>query len=135
MGTGLKTYCACGYETMTITGSSRAQHGKVFKFPHLCRSCKTAVSVDLLAEPLCCPDCGSFEVETYAAKSKLTTDKLICLLGKDLLAKRGYHTREDQFSDDYCYVLEKHFQILREGNECPRCGCLGLKFLSEIMFD
>lgn len=135
MGTGLKTYCRCGYDTMTVSGSSRAQHGKVFKFPHLCRQCKLAVSIDLLADHFCCPDCGSSDVESYATKSKLTTNKLLCLLGKEILTKRGYHTREDQFSDDFCYVLNEHFVILRDGNECPSCGEKSLRFFSEIMFD
>lgn len=135
MGTGLKTYCRCGYDTMTVSGSSRAEHGKSFKFPHICRHCKEAVSVDLLAKHVCCPECGSADIETYAAKSKLTTNKLFRQLGKEILSKRGYHTREDQFSDDFCYVLKAHFVILRYGNECPSCGDSSLHFLSEIMFD
>jgi RNA polymerase subunit RPABC4/transcription elongation factor Spt4 len=135
MGTGLKTYCRCGYDTMTVSGSSRAQHGKVFKFPHLCRQCKSAVSIDLLAEHVCCPDCGSSDVESYATKSKLITNELLSSLGKELLSKRGYHTREDQFSNDFCYVLNEHFVILRDGNECPACGEKSLRFFSSIMFD
>ncbi len=120
---------------MTVSGSSRAQHGKVFKFPHLCRHCKKAVSVDLLADNICCPDCGSADVESYATKSKLVTNDLLGSLGKEILSKRGYHTREDQFSNDFCFVLNEHFVILREGNECPACGEKSLRFFSSIMFD
>lgn len=135
MGTTLKTYCKCGYETVTVSGSSRANHGKVFKFPHLCRNCNNAVSVDLLAQTACCPLCDSTDIESYAAKTVLTTNKLLCLLGHEILSKRGYHVREEEFSDDFCYVLDKHLVLLRKGNECPSCHESTLQFFTEMMFD
>jgi Zn finger protein HypA/HybF involved in hydrogenase expression len=135
MGTGLKATCTCGYEAEASIGSSRAGHGKIFRFPHFCNDCQTAGSVDTLSERPACNNCGSTNVTSYETNTKLVPNRLLERLGRDFLRKRGYHLQQEELDPSYCYVLEKTFIMLRWHNHCPKCQTNNLTFYPYIYFD
>jgi hypothetical protein len=135
MGTGLKATCTCGYETEASIGSSRAGHGKVFRFPHFCNDCQTVGSVDVLSELPACNKCGSKNITSYETNTKRVPNRLLERLGRDFLRKRGYHLRQEELDPTYCCVLEKTFIMLRGHNYCPECQTSSLTFYPEIYFD
>ena len=135
MGTGLKSKCTCGYEAEASIGSSRAGHGKVFRFPHLCTDCQTVGSIDVLSECHACNNCGSINVISYETKTKRVPNRLLERLGREFLRKRGYHLQQEELDPSYCYVLEKMFVMLRWHNHCPKCQTNNLTFYPYIYFD
>jgi Zn finger protein HypA/HybF involved in hydrogenase expression len=135
MGTGLKATCSCNYAAEASIGSSRAEHGKVFRFPHVCNDCQTVGSVDVLSEDPACDKCGSTNVTSYETKTKLVPNRLLEKLGKDFLRKRGFHLQQEELDPSYCYVLEKTFTLLKWNNQCPKCKENELTFFPYIYFD
>ena len=135
MGIQFKATCGCGYTGITSVGSSRAMHGKVSDFPHRCNQCREAVSVDLLADPICCPKCGGNDIVSYAAKTKCASPWMLRLISNHWLAKLGYHTPTEEQHGDYCYPLDRHSAILWGKHPCPKCNAQGLQFSVHMMFD
>lgn len=86
MGTGLKATCTCGYEDESIIGSTRAEHGKEFHFPHMCLDCKTVTRADTLADEPSCNKCGSTNITSYETTTKIVQNPLLERLGRDFLA-------------------------------------------------
>ena len=103
-------------------------HGKVSDFPHRCNQCREAVSVDLLADPICCPKCGGNDIVSYAAKTKCASPWMLRLISNHWLAKLGYHTPTEEQHGDYCYPLDRHSAILWGKHPCPKCNAQGLQF-------
>ena len=103
-------------------------HGKVSDFPHRCNQCREAVSVDLLADPICCPKCGGNDIVSYAAKTKCASPWMLRLISNHWLAKLGYHTPAEEQHGDYCYPLDRHSAILWGKHPCPKCNAQGLQF-------
>jgi hypothetical protein len=136
MGTGLTSKCACGYKAESSVGSSRRMHGKEFFFPHQCKTCSKVVSVDLLAKPVCCSHCGSQEVTSYAATTKLLDSKeTLSHLDPKLLNRLGYHVAAQVVDSAFCYRLEKTFALTNIANECPSCHEPTLRFVASEFFD
>ena len=135
MGTGLKGTCTCGYEAEASIGSSRAGHGKVFRFPHFCNDCQTVGSVDVLSERPACDNCESTNVTSYEANTKLVPNRLLEKLGIDFLHKRGYHSRQEELDPSYCEKLKRTLVLLRWWNYCPKCQTTNLTFYPYIYFD
>lgn len=135
MGTGLKSTCTCGYEAEASIGSSRAGHGKVFRFPHFCIDCQTVASVDMLTELPACDKCGSTNVTSYETNTRRVPNRLLERLDKEFLRKRGYHLQQEELDPTYCYVLGKTFVMLRWHNHCPKCQVSNLSFNPYIYFD
>lgn len=135
MGTGVKATCTCSYNAEATIGSSRAGHGKIFRFPHFCNDCQTVVSVDVLSELPACNACGSINVTSYETNTKRVPNRLLERLGREFLRKRGYHLQHEELDPSYCYVLEKTFVMLRWHNHCPKCQINNLSFYPYIYFD
>jgi predicted Zn-ribbon and HTH transcriptional regulator len=135
MGTGLKATCTCGHEAEASIGSSRAGHGKVFRFPHFCNDCKNVGSVDVLSERSACDKCGSTNVTSYETNTKRVPNRLLERLDREFLRKRGYHLQQEELDPTYCYVLGKTFVMLRSLNNCPKCNSNNLIFSPYIYFD
>jgi len=135
MASGLKATCVCNYEAMSIIGSSRAENGKVFDFPHYCNDCQSVTRADLLSFAPCCNECGSTNITSYETSTRRTPFSLLEKLGSKFLRNRGYHLLRDEVESTYCPHLEKTFVMLKEHNSCPKCKNKSLTFHSYIKLD
>ena len=135
MGEGLKAQCSCGYEGVGTVGSTRAEHGKMFWFPHHCNQCNAVVSPDLLAENVCCDECGSKDIATYEATSKPCTELFGRLLGPKLRKRFGLHLAFEEASDQFCYQLKRVLYVMKQGNYCPQCRQNTMQFWLDCQFD
>lgn len=135
MGTEVIGKCNCGYEGTASIGSSRAQHGKKFYFPHYCNDCNQIVSVDTLSKVPSCRHCESTSLTSYEAKSKRVPNELLERLGEHFLHKRGYHHSSEELNPTYCYVQNKTYVMLRRHNHCPRCNGNELMFFMGMLYD
>lgn len=136
MGTQLTGQCGCGYEANVFIASGRANHGKVFKYPHYCDDCSSMTSIDILSGSNNCTECGGQNVHSYEASTKtLSYESLLNKLPTELLRKAGYHRSEDVHEETYCYPITKKFVFLRGAHHCPRCGGQTMKFFTSMLFD
>jgi len=136
MGTELSAICECGFRGLTHIGSSRAQHGKTFKYPHYCDACNSLTSVDLLCKPPSCSKCSSSNVHTYASHtSSLSYDSIFNKLPTKYLRFLGFNRRDEAYDESFCYPLKKTFVLLRGKNYCPKCRNASLIFSVERMYD
>ncbi len=136
MGTELTGECSCGYGKKVYIASGRAQHGKVFKYPHFCKSCDSLISVDLLSESQICTECGSDDVHSYAASTKtLSYKSLLNRLPTEVLRAAGYHRSEVVHEETFCYPLKKWFVFLRGDHFCPKCKNQSMRFFTSMLYD
>lgn len=136
MGTELTGQCSCGYKGKVYIGSGRAEHGKLFKFPHYCGSCNSLTSVDMLGEEIKCAECGSPEIYSYAAPTKtLAYNSLLNRLPLEMLKKAGYHKSEAVHDESFCYPIKKSFPFLRGNHFCPRCKEQSMTFFTSMLYD
>ena len=103
MGAMLRAHCECGYTETSSTASGRRDHGKVFTYPHICHTCHSVVSADILEPQLTCPKCGSTDLNTYGVTTK---PKL-----------KPHHI----IDSTNCYVVDKTFHLTDEPYKCPKC--------------
>lgn len=135
MGIGVNAQCECGYEGSASIASSRAGHGQYFSFPHWCRSCNEVVTLDVLAESPACRKCGGADVHSYEARTTRLPFRYPEFVSQRAASKFGWHGYEEELNRSWCYSLQKHFVLLRQGNYCPMCKENSLKFYVEMYFD
>jgi hypothetical protein len=136
MGAFFQAVCSCGYEALAATGSSRANHGRVFLFAHACSPCGELVNVDLLANPATCPKCSGTLLRRFgiAVPNKKVSSRLDWLLKPFMPTIRKdseSETRsiaENPVTSTYCYNLKTTFHLPADGNQCPKCNQPNLKF-------
>ena len=136
MGTQLTGQCKCGYDANVYIASGRAEHGKVFNYPHHCDSCNSLTSVDLLGNNYTCYECGSDQIHSYAAPTKtLSYDSIFNRLSTELLKSAGYHRADVVHEESHCYSLRKSFVFLRGNHYCPRCKENSMRFFTSMLYD
>jgi Zn finger protein HypA/HybF involved in hydrogenase expression len=135
MGAGFKANCACGYKGSASVGSTRAGHGKLFWYPYRCGHCMAVVSPDLLAEKLCCPECGGTDIVSYAAPSRRCRETLAHWLGSRWRGVLRLHLEYDEADGTFCPRMDKTFYLMKTGNRCPACLQNTLKFALSVQFD
>ena len=136
MGTQLTGRCKCGYEGVAYIASGRANHGKVFKYPHYCKTCLSLTSIDILSDSQLCNECGSADVHSYEAPTRtLSYKSLLNKLPTEILRKAGYHRSEEVHEETFCYPINKRFVFLRKPHFCPRCKENSLHFFTSMLFD
>lgn len=143
MGVSLHVSCVCGYEARASIGSTRVSHGQVFVYPHRCESCSALVNVDLLKQPVCCPNCGSKTIEQYGLRTPTRTKApkpnwLRRLFQPPPIqeASESPEAPTNQVDASYCYVLKSDFSLFADANQCPKCGQPSLIFQPpDVMFD
>ena len=135
MGTEVIGKCGCGYEARASIGSSRAQHGKVFYFPHFCEGCNQIVSVDTLSESPTCRHCGGTSLVSYEAKSTKVANPLLERLDANTLHSRGHHLSSEELSPSFCFKQNKTYVLLRKRNHCPKCSGNELSFVMGMLYD
>jgi predicted RNA-binding Zn-ribbon protein involved in translation (DUF1610 family) len=136
MGTELTGRCKCGCEGKVYIASGRANHGKVFSYPHYCDACNSLISIDMLGSSQGCPNCGSKDIHSYQAATKtLSYDSLLNRLPTDLLRKAGYHRASEVHDESFCYPIKKHFPLLRGFHHCPQCKDQSMAFFTSMLFD
>ena len=148
MATGLRGNCSCGYECRAFIASTRKMHGQEFFYPHICQLCSEIVNIDLLKPEIVCRTCSSDRVSRLGWSTKV--EKNPSLNWFQRLFKRSAsddsgsspdgsvnpaHDETKAVDNSYCYNLELHFHLPREGNECPKCGQFSLAFHADIIFD
>lgn len=136
MGKELTGTCSCGYGKKVYIASGRAEHGKVFNYPHFCESCDSLISVDVLSESQICTECGSDDVHSYAAPTKtLSYKSLLNRLPTEVLRAAGYHRSEVVQEETFCYPLKKRFVFLRGDHFCPKCKNQSMRFFTSMLYD
>lgn len=141
MGTGLKAQCTCGYQSDTVIGSTRRDHGRIFYFPHVCRSCMEVVSVNLLAEDVQCPLCSGKDLmiygSSYSNAKPSRWSKLKNLVRAGSISAVGPQVREGTsiVEESFCFRLDRYFCIDNGVYMCPRCASPGLRFTLSLLFD
>jgi Zn finger protein HypA/HybF involved in hydrogenase expression len=135
VGTGFKAQCACGFAGEASVGSTRAMHGKRFWYPYMCSQCHDVVSPDMMADSLACPECGSAEITSYAAKSKRCKEPLARWLPPSWRKTLGMHHVDDEAGDTWCYPLDKPLYLMKSGNTCPACRQNNMRFSLSVQFD
>ena len=141
MGNSLKATCSCGFESRAAIGSSRREHGIVFRFPHHCKSCQALVNVDMLKAPLVCPTCASDQITCcgWAIPSppkphRSWYQRLFGLSPPEPPEPVVAPDPEDTVASPYCYNLQTTFVLTAEGNQCPKCDATSLRFERPDMF-
>ena len=141
MGTSLQALCICGFEGRAAIGSSRREHGIVFRFPHHCKTCQALVNVDMLNAPLVCPTCASDQITRYgwaiptSRKSHRNWyQRLFGLKPPEPPKPVTAPDPEDTVSSSYCYRLQTTFELTAEGNQCPNCDATTLRFEQPDMY-
>lgn len=136
MGTELTGKCSCGYQGKVYIASGRANHGKVFKYPHYCDDCSSLTSIDILSGRVACSECDSENVHSYEATSRtLSYKSLLNKMPADLLRKAGFHRSEEVHEETYCFPINKKFVFLRGDKFCPRCKCNSMSFFTSMLYD
>lgn len=136
MGTELTGGCDCGYGKKAYIASGRAEHGKVFKYPHYCNSCHSLISVDVLSDSQICSECGSDDIHSYAASTKtLSYKSLLNRLPTEVLKAAGYHRSDVVHDESFCYPLKKTFVFLRGDHYCPKCKNNTMRFFTSMLYD
>jgi ribosomal protein L37AE/L43A len=136
MGTELTGRCDCGFGNKVYIASGRAQHGKVFKYPHYCSSCHSLISVDVLSDSQICSECGSDDIHSYAASTKtLSYKSLLSRFPTEVLKAAGYHRSDVVHEETFCYPLRKTFVFLRGDHYCPKCKKSTMRFFTSMLYD
>ncbi len=65
MGSEVIATCQCGVNTSIRIGGGMYNHMTTCYFPCLCEQCHTVVQVNLLSEPMQCPQCNAGAVIPY----------------------------------------------------------------------
>lgn len=133
--------CKCGLNSTIFVGSSRAQRGKVFDFPHYCISCGSVVTVDILNKPHTCPKCGSAKVKRYGIRIfefpypwslrviwVLSGWWIVCGF-QDMWLQKARNI------ESFCYSNNSTYGLRHGHQYCPRCNEKGLYFVLTAMFD
>ena len=141
MGNSLKATCPCGFEGRATIGSSRIEHGIVFRFPHQCKTCQALVNVDMLKASLVCPTCVSDQIKRYGLAiphlPKPHRNWYQRLFGRkppEPPQPVAEPDPEDTVSSSYCYRLQTTFVLTAEGNQCPKCDATSLRFERPDMY-
>lgn len=116
-------------------GSTRAQYGKSFDFPHHCRVCHQTVSVDLMSEAPACPRCGSTNVISYEARTRRCSDSLERIVTPEMRSRLGLHRRLDEAGRAHCDMRPEPFILLNNGSTCPACLEDRLCFEADVWYD
>lgn len=138
MSVSFQATCLCGYCGTPSAGSTMRQQGAVFYYPHLCRSCKQAVSVDLLSSNKVCQECGSKDIAIYGSQRSIVEDRRRNSWVRRLLFKFIFKPDEvELFPVDasFCQPLETTFILKRIGYECPKCTKPTLRFNRDMLYD
>jgi predicted RNA-binding Zn-ribbon protein involved in translation (DUF1610 family) len=135
VGTGLLAQCSCGYETKCTVGAGRRTFKTSMEFPHHCKSCHEVVDVQVYAEELKCPDCGSTDVESYRAKTKSDYGLMFKWVQKKLIFPNSYHSHDDEHHSWRSSQDNTDHVILRGKHPCPKCGKNEMQFHLDCMFD
>lgn len=141
MASLLNYKCDCGYQGDAWVGSTRATHGKSFWFPFMCLDCEAVTSVDVLAQPLNCPDCCDCHLLQFGVKILIPPLKMPWAFLKLLSLKRW---REIKLLNA---LTKHHVAMAYEGNKdvtyglfhkdypCPKCKEDGLRFSLTTLVD
>lgn len=141
MGSLLSCKCSCGYKAEAWVATSRAGHGKYFRWPFLCSGCKQVVSVDVYAYPEHCPECQSSKITRYGL---LIPDPpaggVARILDAITAARRRYKRQMVRLYDSRVEMAfagrdNVTYGLPRQDYECPRCGDLTLTFKLEALVD
>src|SRR5712691_7203517 len=65
MGSSVMAKCHCGVDAHILIGGGWANHGTTCFFPCQCEGCQNVVQVNLLAQEIRCPKCGSAKISPY----------------------------------------------------------------------
>lgn len=136
MGKKITGECDCGYVGEAHIASGRAQHGKVFNYPHHCNSCDSLISIDVLCKYQICNQCGSTDVKSYKSLTKtLSHNSFLSKLSTDFLLKIGYHRSDVVHEETFCYPLKKKFVLLCGDHYCPKCKSHSMRFTTSMLYD
>lgn len=147
MGVNFRATCDCGYVGSANCGSSRAEHGRVFQFPHLCRQCREVVGADRLEPTPRCPTCGATGADLTLYGTAVTNETKPLPSAWQMFKRwlsNGWRqvrvgTASDQLehvvNSEFCYRQHKTYTIKSEAYECPKCGLKGLRFAVDAHFD
>ncbi len=136
LGIELSGDCECGYKGQVYIASGRAQHGKVFQYPHYCDACSSLTTIDMLNETKACSECGSANIHSYEALTRtLPYSSIIAYLPISLLRFLGFHRANVMREEAYCYRLNKTFIFLQGDRFCPKCKENSMQFLTTVLYD
>ena len=135
MGTLIYGDCRCGFKCNVSAGAGMLDFGTRDNFPHLCLSCRAAVSVDVRASIAACPNCGSAKVLPYGtpaneeARDERRRQQRAAVIQGDL----GAYPESPIAS---CNVSGELFEIFSSKTyECPRCRAPTFSFQDVGSFD
>jgi hypothetical protein len=141
MGVELITKCECGFQEIVTLGSSRRDHGKIFKVPHYCIDCSSAFSLDVLGNKSCCQKCEGKSIKPFGRSEKelpySTFGKIAAWFNGDIKRhnKLKKSLKGNITESAYCYVNKSNYYIMSKLNYCPGCKSDSLKFYTHALFD
>jgi predicted Zn-ribbon and HTH transcriptional regulator len=128
-------YC-CQKKTSVVFGSSLAEHGKVFWFPHHCSCCNQIISVDIYKQNTKCPNCNKDEFFSYAAPTKtLITNSFLNKFSDNFIKLLGFHKNKNVKYEMYAFRLQRKFSLLNIQHYCPSCKSNSVFFHFDFSFD
>ena len=116
MGSLVEANCKCGYRDGFMIGGGMLNFMEECYFPSFCRKCNKIVDVNMLDNPVKCPDCRDNSVTPYdqkpivgkQGKNKVANWNVIGEIGRSLVLTDGSY---------FCPACEKYtlsFQIAEE---------------------
>ena len=115
MGSKVSVACKCGLDTSILIGGGRDNHMTTCYFPCLCEQCHTVVEVNILDEPIRCPQCKTTEVISYE--------------DPELLGRPGENTVVVDNPLGVVWLKPGRRLELTNGDyKCPQCGQMTLRF-------
>ena len=111
MGSEVIAVCDCGYRARSLIGGGMATFEEVCYFPACCEQCHELVEVNLLANPVRCPECDGSQVIPYDDAK--------------LIGERGANEVESWNMEE---ELGRELVLTDGSYYCPSCGKFKLKF-------
>ena len=118
MGSEVLASCPCGFEGSSLIGGGMKDFTTKCYFPCLCEQCSSFCELNVFAEDLRCPKCGSANMVPYDDPR--------------LAGEPGQHNVASWWAES---ELSRELKLTNGTYRCPQCHKMTLTFSPGMLFD